>query len=171
MLCEYSANCIYYKTYRDKPNAKQFYLLIESYCEGRLQSMCRRLRYEAEFCKEPPNELAPNGYVGGTHKKLRTDNIRKFERYKINNGSCMLQVLNTRKTFSAGIIDISEGGMRLELSVHPDELNVCSEKSLLKVLGHNLEESPVPMTKDVVKMVWQNNRIIGCSFADPLLHL
>ena len=85
---------------------------------------CRRLQYKTEFCKEAPDELAPNGYLVGTHKKLKTDNTRKFERYKIENSTCMIQVLDTPKKFSAEILDISEGGMRLELNAHPKELNI-----------------------------------------------
>jgi len=77
----------------------------------------------------------------------------------------MLQVLDTPKKFSAEVLDISEGGMRLKLSALPEELNICKEKSLLKILGYSFELAPCPLTKEVVKMVWQNNRVIGCSFA------
>jgi hypothetical protein len=146
-------------------------LLVDSYCEGTLHPRCRRLRHKAEFCKEAPDELAPNGYLVGTHIKLKTDNTRKFERYKIKSGTCLLQVLDTQKSFAAGILDISEGGMRLELNAHPKELNICPEKSHLKILGYSLEDIPFPLTKEVLKMVWQNKRVIGCSFAAPLLQL
>ncbi|GEM_PF-4447669 len=129
--------------------------------------MCRRLRYKAEFCKEAPDELAPNGYLVSAYKKLMIVNTRKFERYIIKNGTCLLQVLDTEKTFSAGITDISEGGMRLELSVHPEDLNICSEKSFLKILGYSSEDVPFLPTKEVVKMIWQNKRVIGCSFTAP----
>jgi len=165
MHCKHSDRCIYYRTYRYKTSSKQYQLLVESYCEGNLHSRCRRLHYEAEFCKEAPEKLAPNGYLVGTHKKLKTDNTRKFERHRIKDGTCMLQVLDTNKAFTAGILDISEGGMRLELNVLPKELNFCKEKSLLKILGYSLEDSPFPLTKELVKMVWHNNRVIGCSFA------
>ena len=165
MLCEHSENCIYYRTHRYKADSKQRRLLVESYCEGSLQPRCRRLQYETEFCKGAPEELAPNGYLVGTHKKLKTDNTRKFERHRIKDGTCMLQVLDTKKAFIAGILDISEGGMRLELNVLPKELNLCEEKSLLKILGYSLEDSPFPLTKELVKMVWHNSRVIGCSFA------
>ena len=144
---------------------KQNQVLVNSYCEGPLQIRCRRLQYKADFCKEAPDDLAPNGYLVGTHKKLKTDNTRRFERHLIKNGLCMLQVLDTPKKFSAGILDISEGGMRLALNVHPKELNICSEKSHLKILGYSIGDIPFPLTKEVVKMVWHDNQVIGCSFA------
>jgi len=165
MCCKHSIDCVYYRTHQYKSSDKQFRLLVDSYCEGTLHPRCRRLRYKAEFCKEAPDELAPNGYLAGTHKKLKTDNTRKFERYKIKNGTCMIQVLDTPKKFSAVILDISEGGMRLELNVHPEDLNICSEKDLLKILGYPFESLPFSLTKEVVKPVWQNNRVLGCSFA------
>ena len=165
MSCEHFKDCVYYRTHQYNSSEKQSRLLVESYCEGTLHTRCRRLKYKTEFCKEAPEDLAPNGYLVGTHKKLKTDNTRRFKRYKIKNGACMLQVLDTPKKFNAEIIDISEGGVRLELNVHPEELNICSEKDLLKILGYSLENIPFPLTKEVVKMVWQNNRVIGCSFA------
>jgi len=165
MICDYSENCIYYRTHRYKADSKQRRLLVESYCEGSLQPRCRRLQYETEFCKGAPEELAPNGYLVGTHKKLKTDNTRKFKRHEIKSGTCMLQVLDTPKKFSAEVLDISEGGLRLKLSVLPEELNICKEKSLLKILGYSFEYTPCPLTKEVVKMVWHNNQVIGCSFA------
>ena len=95
---------------------------------------------------------------------MSTDKTRKFERYKIKNGACMLQMLGTKKTFSAWIVDISEGGLRLELNIHPKELDICSEMSLLKVLGYSVDAIPFPLTKEVVKPVWQNDQVMGCSF-------
>ena len=164
MSCEHSNDCSYYRTYRYKSSDRQSRLLVESYCEGTLHTLCRRLQCSIDFCREAPEDLAPNGYRVGTHKKMSTDKTRKFERYKIKNGACMLQMLGTKKTFSAWIIDISEGGVRLELNIHPKELDLCSEKSLLKVLGYSVDAIPFPLTKEVVKPVWQNDQIMGCSF-------
>jgi hypothetical protein len=164
MRCENSDNCIYYKNYRFKSNSNQFRALAESYCEGDLKPMCRRLRYKAEVCKEAPEDLAPNGYIVGPLKKLSKDKGRKFERYKIKNGTCLLQVLDTENMFNGEIVDVSEGGMRLELDTHPEGLNICSKKSFLKILGYSSEDIPFPLNKEIVKMVWQNNRVIGCSF-------
>ena len=77
----------------------------------------------------------------------------------------MMLVLDTPEMFSAKILDISEGGMQLELNVPPKELNIYKEKSLLKILGYSLEDPPFPIPKELVKMVWHNNQVIGCSFA------
>ena len=80
----------------------------------------------------------------------------------------MLQMLSTKKTFSALIIDISEGGLLLELNIHPKELDLCSEKSLLKILDYSVDALPFPLTKEVVKPVWQNDQVVGCSFVSTL---
>ena len=95
---------------------------------------------------------------------MRTEN-RKFERHKIKDGTCSMLVLDTPKIFSAKFLDISEGGMQLELNVLPEELNICKDNGLLKILGYSLEDAPFPLTKELVKMVWHNNQVIGCSFA------
>jgi hypothetical protein len=128
--------------------------------------MCRRLQYEAEFCDEPPEDLAPNGYLVGTHKKLKIKNARKFKRHKVKKGMCLLQVLDTPKTFSAWVIDVSEGGMRLEVSIDPKELAIEPEENSLKILGHFIEDIPFSLTKEIVRLVWQNDREIGCSFVN-----
>ena len=164
MSCERSKDCDYYRTHLYKSIGRQTRLLVDSYCEGTLYPRCRRKQYETEFCKDAPENLAPNGYLVGTHKKLKTESTRKFKRYKIKNGACLLQVLGTKKTFSAWIVDISEGGLRLELNVHPKELDICSENSRLKVLGYSVDAIPFPLTKEVVKPVWQNDQAMGCSF-------
>ncbi len=164
MFCENSENCTYYRTYRYKPNFLQHRLIVENYCEGSLKSTCRRQQYEVEYCKRPPEELAPNGYLVGTNKKLKIKNTRKFERYKIKNCACLLQVLGTKKTFSAWIIDISEEGVRLDLNVHLDKVDISSKTSSLKILGYSIDAIPFPLTKEIVKPVWQNDQEMGCSF-------
>ena len=110
MVCKHSERCIYYSLYGGKPCSRQHRLLVESYCEGQLQSRCRRVQYEEEYCKEAPEELAPNGYLAGTHKKLKTENTRKHKRYNVKNGICLLQTPDSKKTFSAEVIDLSKGG-------------------------------------------------------------
>lgn len=164
MSCERSKDCVYYRTHPYKSSSRQSRFLVDNYCEGTLHPRCRRLQYKTEFCKEAPEDLAPNGYLVGTHTKLKTESTRKFERYKIKAGACMLQVLGTKKTFSAWIVDISEGGVRLELNIHPKELNICPENSFLKILGYPVDAIPFSLTKEVVKPIWQNNHAMGCSF-------
>jgi hypothetical protein len=137
---------------------------VDSYCEGSLHPRCRRFQYKTEFCKEAPEGLAPNGYLDGTHKKLKTSNTRKFQRHTIKNGACMLQVLGTKKTFSAWIVDISEGGVRLDLRLPPKELDISPKNSLLKILGYSVDAVPFPLTREIVKPVWQNKHVIGCAF-------
>jgi len=171
MNCDKSEACVFYRTYRYLADSKQYRLLVESYCEGSLQPKCRRIQYETDFHKEAPAQLAPNGYLLGTHKKLKTDNTRQFKRYKIKNGTCLLEVIGTKKTLSAEVIDVSEGGMCLELSVLPEELDIRSEKSRLKILGYSIDNAPLPLTKEFAQIVWQNKYVIGCCFIAPLVQL
>jgi len=165
MHCKNSDNCTYYSTHRYKSSSKQYQLLVKSYCEGSLHSRCRRLEYEAEFCVEPPEDLAPNGYLVGTHKKLEVKNSRKFKRHKVKNGICLLQVLDTPRTFSAWVVDVCEGGMQLKLNANVEELDVCPKTSSLKILGHSIKDAPFPITQDVLNVVWLNKQAVGCSFA------
>ena len=168
MLCKSSNSCAFYRTHRYKSNSKQYRLLAESYCEGDLQPKCRRVLYEAEFSKEPPEDLAPNGYLVETNKKLRVENTRKFKRHSVKNGICLLQTLDTARTFSAWVVDVSEGGIQLQLNADPDELKIGPGKTQLKILGCSAPDIPIPITKDIIKLVWQNNQFLGCRFAEPL---
>ncbi len=164
MNCKNSDNCTYYKTYRYKSSFRQYQLLVESYCEGSLHARCRRLQYEAEFSDEAPEDLAPNGYLVGTHKKLEIKNTRKFKRHKVKDGMCLLQVLDTPETFSASVVDVCEGGMQLELNVNIEKLDVCPKTNGLKILGYSIKDIPFPITQDILKVVWQKNQAVGCSF-------
>ena len=169
MNCKYSGSCAFYNAHSHKSNSKQYRLLIEGYCEGDLHPICRRVQYEAEFGKKASEDLAPNGYLLGTHKKLKIENTRKHKRFEVTNGLCLLQVLDTERTFSAWVVDISEGGIKLEMNINPKDQNICSEKRHLKILGHSVKETPFPFDKEVAKIVWQNELVVGCSFAPSSL--
>lgn len=164
MTCKHSENCSYYRTYRFKTSSRQHQFLAESYCEGNLHQNCRRMQYEVEYRKEPPEDLAPNGYLIGTHKKLRIENTRIHERHKVNNCVCLLQVVSTERTFSAWMVDISEGGVQLEINANPEDLNICTKTNQLKILGISTEKLPVPLTNETLKVAWQNNQVFGCEF-------
>jgi hypothetical protein len=164
MTCKHSENCPYYRTYSDT-DSRQHRLLVESYCEGDLlKQMCRRLEYESTYSKEAPDSLAPNGYLIGTHKKIRIEDTRKHKRHNVTNCVCLLQVIDTARTFSAWMVDVSEGGVQIELNVNPEDLALCTETNQLKILGYSVESLPVPLTKDTLKMAWQNSRTLGCYF-------
>ena len=164
MVCKNSEHCTYYSFYGDKPCSRQHLLLVESYCKGQLHSRCRRIQYEEEYCKEAPEELAPNGYLAGTHKKLRVENTRKHKRYNVKAGICLLQTYDSKKTFSAEVIDFSEGGLKLAVKIDPQELTGEPEPGVIKILGHTIENNSLLLTKEFIKMVWQKNQIICCSF-------
>ena len=104
MSCEHSKDCSYYRTYRYKSSDRQSRLLVESYCEGTLHTLCRRLQCSIDYCREAPEDLAPNGYRVGTHKKMKADRTRKFERYKIKDGACMLQILDSGPPVPSGVL-------------------------------------------------------------------
>ena len=114
--------------------------------------------------QSPQAELAPNGYRVGTHEKLRVEDTRKHKRYKVKNGMCLLQTPDSKKTFSAEVIDLSEGGLKLAVKIDPQELTVEPEPGVLKILGHTIEDNSLLLTKEFIKMVWQSNQVIGCSF-------
>ena len=91
-------------------------------------------------------------------------NTRKFKRHKVKNGVCLLQVLDTPKTFSAWVVDICEGGMQLELNTNVEELGVCPKTNSLKILSHSIKDIPFSITQDTLNVVWQNTKAVGCSF-------
>jgi len=164
MICKHSKTCSYFNTY-SVTDSKQHRLLVDSYCKGDLlKQMCRRQEYEAVYSKAAPENLAPNGYLVGTHKKIRIANTRKHERYKVNDCVCLLQVVNTARTFSAWMVDISRGGIQLELNANLEDLEICTKVNQLKILGCSAEKLPVPLEKDTLKLAWQNNRLLGCAF-------
>jgi len=165
MSCRFSKDCVYYATYRYKSNQRQHKLLVESYCEGTLAPKCRRIIYEEEFGRVPPEDLVPNGYIAGTNKKQKLKNTRLFKRFKVTNAACLLQVLGTPKTFSAWINDISKGGVQFESEIKLEDLGVGQE-DYLRVIGHSVESLPFPLISDIVKPVWQGQQVVGCSFVN-----
>lgn len=169
MICELSKTCIYYNTHRYKSTSKQYSLLVESYCEGQLQSMCRRKQYKDEFYKAAPEDMAPNGYRIGSHKKLRAENTRKHKRYEVKSGTCLLQEPSSKSTFTAEVIDVSQGGLKLAASIEPHTIKTDSEPIILKILGHTIGESPISFTRDFIKIVWQQNQVFGCAFVTPVV--
>jgi hypothetical protein len=164
MLCEKSKSCSYYNTYRYKSSANQYQLLVESYCEGSLQTMCRRQQYRKELSEEVPEDLAPNGYLIGTHKKIRVVNLRKHERYEVEGGVCLIQDPSSKKIFSADVMNVSKGGLKLKAQIDPHDFSKESLPTILKILGHTIAESPFPLTEEFVKIVWSDKQVVGCSF-------
>lgn len=164
MTCKHSENCSYYNTDKDKTTSKQYSLLVESYCEGQLQSICRRKLYENEFCKTAPENMAPNGYLVGTHKKLRTADTRKHKRYQVKSGTCLLKDPYSNNTFSAEVIDVSKGGLKLATRAQPHSSKKELEPTILKILEHTIDEAPFLLQRDLIKIVWRNNQVFGCAF-------
>lgn len=70
MRCLHFEECVYYRTHKFTTSRRQYQLLVDSYCEGVLQPMCRRLKFQKETGHAPPDELCPNGYRAGSHHKI-----------------------------------------------------------------------------------------------------
>lgn len=164
MICTNSDNCTFYRKYSEM-DSRQHRLLIESYCNGDiLKQMCRRQKYKAVYSKEAPDALAPNGYLVDTHRKIRIEDTRKHKRHKVIDCVCLFQVVETERTFSGWIVDISDGGVQLEITTNIEELDLCTKTSQIKILGYSAENIPVSLSKENLKMVWQNQQVLGCEF-------
>lgn len=70
MLCEKFETCTFFKTYKGWLSRSDYDLLVSSYCEGALQSRCKRLKYLHEHGEEPPADLRPDGYQIDSFKKI-----------------------------------------------------------------------------------------------------
>ena len=70
MICERHETCAFFNTYKNNISTRQYELLLNTYCEGKLQAMCRRMKWRTEKNEEPPADLCPNGYLVGKSKKF-----------------------------------------------------------------------------------------------------
>ena len=165
--CNHSKYCNYYRAHKIKTDCKKSSLLVESYCEGDLRDRCHRVLYREGLQKDPPDELSPNGYLIGSHKKIRAEDFRKHKRYKVKDSICLIQEIKSPKTFSAGIVDVSDGGVCLRFDTDLKEVDVDFESNRFQVISHSQGDSPLIIAKEIVKMVWRKGNIVGCSFADP----
>jgi len=167
MSCNFFDSCIFYNSYRHNSTSKQFSLLVESYCEGQLQSICHRKKYEENICKSAPENMAPNGYLLGTHVKLKTVSTRKHERYKVKNGTCLIEDVASRNAFRADIIDVSTGGLKLRSKEEVDFFVKDQVNPVFKIVEHTIAEPSAALTKDFIKVVWSEDRVFGCAFVSP----
>ncbi|PLX94930.1 MAG: hypothetical protein C0621_04775 [Desulfuromonas sp.] len=143
-------------------------MLLESYCHGgTLAPLCRRRTFLSFFKMEPPDDLAPNGYLVESHRKIRMENCREHTRHKVTDCICLLQVVDTAKTFDAWMVDISEGGVQLALNTHPEVLKIGAENDQIKILGYSAESLPIPLDREILRVAWQNEQTLGCAFMAP----
>lgn len=70
MRCYKIDSCAFFRFYQGRFGEKALKTLVESYCQGPLHPMCKRLKYLAVRGEEPPVDLCPDGYQAGTGKKL-----------------------------------------------------------------------------------------------------
>ena len=70
MRCFKIETCAFFSHYKSRFGEKAFKKLVNSYCKGPLQPLCRRLAYMAVRGEEPPVDLCPDGYKAGTGDKV-----------------------------------------------------------------------------------------------------
>lgn len=115
---------------------------------------------------DPPDDLSPNGYLINSHKKIRVEDFRKNKRYKVKDSVCLVKELKSPRTFSAGIVDISDGGVCLRFDADPKEIEIDFDSNRFQILSHAKGDSPFYIAKEIVKMVWRRGNLVGCSFAE-----
>jgi hypothetical protein len=70
MHCYKISACAFFAHYQSRFGEKAFKLMVNSYCMGPLQPMCRRLAFMAVRGEEPPVDLCPDGFKAGTGIKI-----------------------------------------------------------------------------------------------------
>lgn len=70
MTCELFSSCAFFKTYKNNISTRQYEFLVVTYCEGQLQSQCKRMKWRRDKNQEPPEALLPNGYLVGSASKF-----------------------------------------------------------------------------------------------------
>jgi len=68
MRCQKIDTCAFFSQYKSRFGKKGIEHLVDSYCKGVLQPLCRRLSYIAVRGEEPPIDLCPDGYNAVTGK-------------------------------------------------------------------------------------------------------
>jgi hypothetical protein len=64
--CDRSADCEFFGKNRLGISIRQYEFLVATYCDGELQSRCRRRKWHEEKAEAPPAGLLPNGYYAST---------------------------------------------------------------------------------------------------------
>lgn len=70
MKCYKIQTCAFHEHYKNRLGDKKLQTILDSYCEGPFQPLCKRLTYIAVRGEEPPIDLCPDGYQFGTGKRL-----------------------------------------------------------------------------------------------------
>jgi len=70
MRCHKFESCAFFNACKNDLSMRQYTLLVDSYCDGQLQSKCRRMKWQREQLEPPPLNLCPNGYLVGEAAKF-----------------------------------------------------------------------------------------------------
>jgi ADP-ribose pyrophosphatase YjhB (NUDIX family) len=70
-LCEHFDGCDFFAANSFRLSKRQYDLMVDTFCNGKLLSYCRRIKWRREHdSAKPPKELCPNGYSAATLKKI-----------------------------------------------------------------------------------------------------
>lgn len=70
MRCHKINTCAFFEVYKRRLGDNRLQTMINAYCEGPFQPLCKRLKYLAERGEEPPVDLCPDGYQVCTANKI-----------------------------------------------------------------------------------------------------
>ena len=65
-ICERFASCDFFRRYKYDMEQRQYEFWLANYCEGKLQSQCKRLKWLTEKSETPPDSLLPTGCLIGS---------------------------------------------------------------------------------------------------------
>ena len=82
MRCHKIDDCAFFGRYKNRFFEKEIKRLINSYCKGPLQPLCRRLAYLLTCGEVPPLDLCPNGYKAGRGSEVGFLGFKTRHRFK-----------------------------------------------------------------------------------------
>ena len=68
--CVRFATCDFFKRYKYDMEQRQYEFWVATYCEGKLQAQCKRLKWLTEKSETPPDNLLPTGCLMGSDTKF-----------------------------------------------------------------------------------------------------
>lgn len=70
-MCVHKDNCAFYLTYNmENETEEKYQLLIETYCHGELNEVCRRVAHKEKIAFAKTAEVGPNGCHVYSYKRI-----------------------------------------------------------------------------------------------------
>lgn len=82
MHCPKIDDCAFFDHYKNKFGEKELERLVNSYCKGPLQPLCRRLVYMSVRGEVPTIDLFPDGYRASRENEVGFLGFKTRHRYK-----------------------------------------------------------------------------------------